>query len=142
MDSAPVGKENATGNVAAPSNSKPAFKAPSQDGPKARVPLRALAAKPQEHVAVRAVSAANKRMLDRQATASATLGAHQGEPSRPTKSTRMFCFCFSYPCGQISPRAGRHFLSTSRKWTTFVTPMQGPIPCTQTKFSTHRRHLS
>ncbi len=78
MDSVPVEKENATGNVAAPSKTKPIVKSSSQDGTKHRAPLRMVAAPPQEHVAVRAVSAAHKRMLDRQPTASITPAAKQG----------------------------------------------------------------
>ena len=78
MDSVPVEKENATGNAAAPSKTKPIVKSSSQDGTKHRAPLRMVAAPPQEHVAVRAVSAAHKRMLDRQPTASITPAAKQG----------------------------------------------------------------
>ena len=78
MDSVPVEKENATGNAAAPSKTKPIVKSSSQDGTKHRAPLRMVAAQPQEHVAVRAVSAAHKRMLDRQPTASITPAAKQG----------------------------------------------------------------
>jgi hypothetical protein len=85
MDSLPIEKENAAGNVAKPLTSKSTFKAPSQDGPSTRVPLRTIAAKPQEHIAVRAVSAANKRLLERQPTASFAPSAQQGESLLPHK---------------------------------------------------------
>jgi hypothetical protein len=79
MDTVPVEKENAAGNVAAPSKAKSIVKGSSQDGPTSRIPLRAVATKPQQPVAVRAVSTANKRMLDRQPTANIAPAAQQGE---------------------------------------------------------------
>jgi hypothetical protein len=96
MDSVPVEKENATGNNAVTSKSKPIVKSSLQDGAKHRVPLRTVVAPPQEHVAVRAVSAAHKRMLDRQPTANVNLAAKQGEPmclsnARATICTWLFC---------------------------------------------------
>ena len=133
MDVAPVEKENAAGNVATPSKAKPSMKAPSQDGPKNRVPLRALAAKPQEHVAVRAVSAANKRMLDRQPATSFTPAGEQGKlPCLTTRLCHMkqWLCCFAHPCTQSRRRrrAGRHSSSTSRMWTRFVTLTLGRTP--------------
>ena len=79
MDTVPVEKENAAGNVAAPSKAKSIVKGSSQDGPTSRIPLRAVATKPQQPVVVRAVSTANKRMLDRQPTANIAPAAQQGE---------------------------------------------------------------
>jgi hypothetical protein len=82
MDTLPAEKENATGNTAAPSKSKPIAKLLPQDGAVPRVPLRPMAAKLPQHVAVRAVSAANKRMADRQPTASFGAAAQHGEQMR------------------------------------------------------------
>jgi hypothetical protein len=119
MDFAPVEKENAAGNVATPSTAKPNMKAPSQNGSENRVPLRALATKPQQHVAVRAVLAANKRMLDRQPATSFTQAGEQGKLhclSMQLCHIKQWLCCFAHPCTQSrpKPRAGRHSLSTFR----------------------------
>ena len=115
MDSVPVEKENATGNVAAPSKTKPIVKSSSQDGTKPRAPLRMVAAPPQEHVAVRAVSAAHKRMLDRQPTASITPAAKQGRPmclSNGCAAILTWLFCSL--CDDMLTRAHRAAASQGR----------------------------
>ena len=132
MDFALVEKENAAGNVATPSTAKPNMKAPSQNGSENRVPLRALAAKPQQYVAVRAVFAANKRMLDRQPATSFTQAGEQGKLhclSMQLCHIKQWLCRFAHPCTQSrpKPRAGRHSLSTFRMWTRFATPTLGPI---------------
>lgn len=143
MDVAPVEKDNAEGNVAIPLKAKPNMQAPSQDGLKNRVPLCALAAKPQEHVAVRAVSAANKRMLDRQPATSFAPAGEQGK--LPCLTTRRLCHmkqllcCFAHPCAQSrrKRRAGRHSLSTSRMQTRFVTLTLGRTPLIRSRHEAH-----
>ena len=143
MDVAPVEKENAAANVAVPSKAKPNTQAPSQDGPKNRVPLRALAAKPQEHVAVRVVSAANKRMLDRQPATSFTPAGELGKlPCLTTRLCHMkqWLCCLAHPCTQSrrKRRAGRHSLSTSRMQTRFVTLTLGRTPLIRSWQEAHR----
>ena len=98
MDPLPAEKENATGNAAAPSKPKPVVKLLSQDGPSSRVPLRTVATKPQQPIAARAVSAANKRMLDRQPTASI---APVGQQGKRTRLNSRGCYALHRDCAVI-----------------------------------------